>query len=167
MNKANGASMIGFGKDSDSREGEHTMSQQPTMSQCPSYRQPWKSFVAKFWMVLPTAFALAFLLLVGQGGHVQAATLQNMHHSSLSCNVRTYSINQTISLERSSGDVNTMQAVNLNHAPAVDIWHGNVYEGTYSLPTHDGNFGYGPELEIYSYGGSDWVDACTNWTRIA
>jgi hypothetical protein len=57
------------------RKGEHTMSQQPTMSPYPSYQQPWKSFLLQSWKILPAVLLLALFLFMGQG--VTHAATQN------------------------------------------------------------------------------------------
>ena len=52
------------------------MNQQSTMSQCPSYRQPWKSFISKTWkklLVIPVLFMTLLAFSAFSAPQAQAA----------------------------------------------------------------------------------------------
>ena len=141
------------------------MKQPSVVKHHPLYQQSWKAFFLKSWKVLPALLVLALLLVLGHD-QAQAATHHSTTHTSLYCNFSTYALTSRTSFERATGEVVTLQPSNLNYYAAVDIWHGDFYQGRYYLPEYDWNVGYGYELQIYSYGGSDWVNACTNWVSI-
>ncbi|TMC20506.1 MAG: hypothetical protein E6J34_12520 [Chloroflexi bacterium] len=119
-----------------------------------------KPLIAKLWKAFPIVVLLALLLILGQGA-AHAATSQITARAHLSsCNTHSYPVQPSATLQRNTSEVVHLQAVILNHSEAVDIWQNGVPKGEYYLP-----YSYGPELYIYyDSNGSEWVDACSNWT---
>src|SRR5436305_2146662 len=127
-------------KDLDSSKGEHAMSQQSPMNQCPSYQQPRKSFILRSWKLLPAVLLLALFLLVGPG-NVHAATSTSAVKTHLSgyasCNyTQNYTLISTLRLFRKDGVTVDLQATSYG---TVRIWHDGYYMNDYYLPYSDGS----------------------------
>jgi hypothetical protein len=125
------------------------------------------TFIERGWKVLVAILLLTlFLTIGGQVSHAAARTqtsAQTTHpHVANSCNLKTYPVQPTATLQRDTGEVVYLQADNLNHFYAVDISQDGTYEGIYYLSIYWDAY----EIHVYAYGGAEWVDACTNWTYL-
>lgn len=138
------------------------MKQLSTMSQCPSYQQPRKSFGAKICKMLPAILLLVLFLLTGQGAALAApntATMAAHSQSAAMCNWRMYALNPSLRLVNQYGFVVDLQASNLNGQNTVKIWHNGISMGELPLPVSD----VYDQIEVSQNSITEVVAACSNW----
>jgi hypothetical protein len=145
--------------------------QSSSMVQKPSSLQFRKLSV---WKAMLSVMLLLALSFIGGQGHAQAAADAHLsalnYNPNLVCNsgyYYSYDINDSIRLERSTGETVVLIPITNNNNITVSAWYG---DGTHQEPPYlpyIGSVGSdGPEMEVYYNSNSpslETVDACSNW----